>query len=178
MPDYRRNRVPGGTYFFTVNLLDRKRRLLADHIDALRAAVRQVRARRSFYIDAWVVLPDHTHCVWTLPDGDADFSARWKAIKIAFVKALPSNERLSDVRRANGERGIWQRRFWEHTIRDDRDYAAHIDYVYFNPVKHGLVSRVRDWPHSSFHRDVAAGIYPADWAGDTDVDGEFGERQE
>ena len=163
MPDYLRNRVPGGTYFFTVNLLERRSRLLVEHIDAFREAVRQVLIRRPFHIDAWVVLPDHTHCVWTLPPGDTDYSSRWKAIKIAFAKSMPKTEYVSPVRVAKGERGIWQRRYWEHTIRDERDYAAHVDYVHVNPFKHGLVTRVRDWPHSSFHRFVKAGIYPPDW---------------
>lgn len=165
MPDYRRNRVPGGTYFFTVNLLERSSGLLLTHIDALRDAVRKVRDRRPFHIDAWVVLPDHMHTVWTLPTGDDDYSSRWKAIKIAFAKALPKTERRSTVRVTKGERGIWQRRFWEHTIRDESDYAAHVDYVHINPVKHGLVGRVRDWPHSTFHRCAAQGIYDVDWAG-------------
>ena len=178
MPDYRRNRVPGGTYFFTVNLLERKLSLLTDHIDALRAAVRRVRARHPFHIGAWVVLPDHLHCMWTLPPDDTDYSTRWKAIKIAFAKSLPATENLSQVRRAKGERGIWQRRFWEHTIRDDRDYSAHMDYVHYNPVKHGLVARVSAWPYSSFHRCVEAGIYPADWGGGPPIDAEFGERQD
>jgi putative transposase len=169
MPDYHRNRVPGGTYFFTVNLLERRERLLVEHIDALRDAVRQVRKKHPFHIDAWVVLPDHTHCVWTLPPGDDDYSSRWKAIKIAFAKALPRTEQLSAVRERKGERGIWQRRFWEHTIRDDSDYAAHVDYVHINPVKHGLVKRVADWPYSSFHRFVKDGIYPLDWAGDVEA---------
>ncbi|MDP4029522.1 MAG: transposase [Gallionella sp.] len=166
MPDYRRNRVPGGTYFFTVNPLERRERLLVEHIDALRDAVRQVRAQRPFHIDAWAVLPDHMHCVWTLSHGDVDYSSRWKAIKIAFAKTLPRTERLSAVRERKGERGIWQRRFWEHTIRDDQDYAAHVDYVHINPFKHGLVERVADWPYSSFHRFVTDGIYPQDWAMD------------
>jgi REP-associated tyrosine transposase len=124
MPDYRRNRVPGGTYFFTVNLLERSSALLVAHIDALRDAVRTVRNRRPFHIDAWVVLPNHMHAVWTLPADDADFSGRWKAIKIAFAKTLPKTEYLSPVRAAKGERGIWQRRYWEHTIRDQLDYEA------------------------------------------------------
>jgi putative transposase len=166
MPDYRRNRVPGGTYFFTVNLLERRSRLLVEHIDAFREAVRQVRARKPFHIDAWVVLPDHAHCVWTLPPGDTDYSSRWKAIKIAFAKSLPKTERLSAARARKGERGIWQRRFWEHTIRDERDYAAHVDYVHINPFKHELVRQVSAWPYSSFHRLVAAGVYPNDWAGE------------
>ena len=177
MPDYRRNLVPGGTYFFTVNLLERRERLLVEHIDSLRNAVRQVREKRPFHIDAWVVLPDHTHCVWTLPLGDDDYSSRWKAIKIAFAKTLPRTERLSAVRERKGERGIWQRRFWEHTIRDDQDYAAHVDYVHINPFKHGLVKSVGDWPYSSFHRFVEKGIYPRDWAGDV-ATLKVGERDE
>ena len=178
MPNYHRNRVPGGSYFFTVNLLDRRERLLVEHIDAFRESVRKVRAQRPFHIDAWVVLPDHTHCVWTLPPGDGDYSSRWKAIKIAFAKTLPRIERLSAVQERKGERGIWQRRFWEHTIRDDRDYAAHVDYVHINPYKHGLVQRVADWPYSSFHRYVAEGIYPSDWAGDAATTLKTGERDE
>lgn len=169
MSDYRRNRVPGGTYFFTVNILDRRERLLVEHVDTFRDAVRKVRAQHPFHIDAWVVLPDHTHCVWTLPLGDDDYSSRWKAIKIAFAKSLPKSERLSAVRERKGERGIWQRRFWEHTIRDESDYAAHVDYVHINPFKHGLVERVADWPYSSFHRFVEAGIYTSDWAGEAGV---------
>jgi putative transposase len=165
MPDYRRNRVPGGTYFFTVNLLERKSSLLVEYIDCLREAVRMVRLNQPFHIDAWVVLPDHIHCVWTLPEGDADYSSRWQAIKIAFSKSIPKTERLSAVRIAKGERGIWQRRYWEHTIRGDNDYAAHVDYCHINPLKHGLVSQVADWPYSTFHRFVEQGVYPADWAG-------------
>ena len=164
MTDYRRNRVPGGTYFFTVNLLDRRSGLLVEHIDLLREAVRAVKRRRPFHIDAWVVLPEHLHAVWTLPEGDADYSGRWRSIKIAFAKGLPNTERRSAVRLAKGERGIWQRRFWERTIRDDADYAAHIDYVHVNPLKHALVERVAEWPYSTFHRAVARGVYDADWA--------------
>ena len=140
MPDYRRNRVPGGTFFFTVNLLDRRSNLLVARIDALRDAVHQVRARAPFHIDAWVVLPDHMHCLWTLPEGDADFPGRWRAIKTAFAKSLPIGEPRSPVMTSRGERGIWQRRYWEHTVRDDRDFTAHMDYTHFNPVKHGLVA--------------------------------------
>jgi putative transposase len=176
MPDYRRNRLPGGTYFFTVNLLDRSSDLLATHIDVLREAVRSVRGRRPFHIDAWVVLPDHMHAVWTLPAGDADYPARWKAIKIAFAKVLPRTEHVSSIRAAKGERGIWQRRYWEHTIRDDEDYARHVDYVHINPLKHGLVTRVADWPHSSFHRYVAQGVYASDWGGRAVSDLRAGER--
>lgn len=175
MSDYRRFRVPGGTYFFTVNLLERRLDTLVLHIDALREAVRATRRERPFHIDAWVVLPDHLHCVWTLPSGDNDFSNRWKAIKIRFVRMLPQTERRSKVRIANGERGIWQRRFWEHCIRNDADYAAHVDYCHINPLKHGHVIQLSDWPYSTFHRYVAAGIYPRDWAGGAEPDFATGE---
>ena len=175
MPNYHRVRVPGGTYFFTVNLLERKSRLLVEQIETLRTAVKQARAARPFHIDAWVVLPDHMHSIWTLPEGDADYSARWKAIKIAFAKTMPRTERRSAVRERKGERGIWQRRFWEHTIRDERDYAAHVDYVHINPVKHGLVSAARAWPYSSFHRFVEKGLLPGDWAGDKGMAFDVGE---
>jgi putative transposase len=176
MTAYRRNRVPGGTFFFTVNLLDRRSGLLTGNVGLLRDAVRKVRARSPFHIDAWVVLPDHLHAVWTLPDGDLNYSARWQAIKTAFSKRIPEGEFRSASRDGRGERGIWQRRFWEHTIRDDRDYAGHVDYVHFNPVKHGLVANAADWRYSSFHRAVAMGIYPDDWAGGGAVVDNVGER--
>jgi putative transposase len=175
MPNYRRAFIPGGCWFFTVNLLDRRQSLLVDHIQSLRNAVVATRNRHAFAIDAFVVLPDHIHAVLSLPPGDADFSMRWRLIKTYFAKALPATERRSAVRKARGERGIWQRRFWEHLIRDDADYARHVEYCYINPVKHELVSRVQDWPHSSFHRDVRRGIFPEDWGGDADINGEFGE---
>jgi putative transposase len=147
-------RVEGGTYFFTVNLADRRRRLLTDRIDLLRQAVRRVRMHHPFEIDACVVLPDHLHCIWTLPAGDHAYSQRWRLIKFLVTEAL------------QGERGIWQPRFWEHTIRDDRDFRQHVDYVHFNPVKHRHVNRVTDWPYSTFHRYVRDGILPPDWGGD------------
>jgi putative transposase len=175
MPNYRRALVPGGCWFFTVNLLERRRALLVDHVDCLRDAVAWVRKERPFTIDAFIVLPDHLHAIWTLPPEDTDFSTRWRLIKTHFSKALPKRERLSPVRRERNERGIWQRRFWEHLIRNEADYARHVEYCYINPVKYGFVPRVRDWPHSSFHRDVRQGIFPEDWAGDVGSDGKFGE---
>jgi putative transposase len=175
MPNYRRAFVPGGCWFFTVNLLERRQTLLVDHIDVLRNAVAKTRRSYPFEIDAVVVLPDHVHAVWTLPPGDSNFSTRWRLIKSYFVKALPKRERLSAVRQARGERGVWQRRFWEHLIRDERDYARHVEYCYINPIKHGLARRVRDWPHSSFHRDVERGIFPQDWAGEVEATGKYGE---
>lgn len=166
MSNYRRSHVPGGTCFFTVNLLNRHSRLLTMHIDALQKAVGVAKRRLPFHIDAWVVLPEHMHCIWTLPEGDDNYSARWKIIKITFARQISRTESLSPVRIKRRERAIWQRRFREHTIRDERDYTAHINYVYINPLKHGLVKRVVDWPHSSFHRDVRHGLFPANWASD------------
>ncbi len=165
MSNYHRYRIPGGTYFFTVNLLERHHNdLLIRHIDILREAVKDTRKRWPFHIDSWVVLPDHLHCVWTLPEGDQDNSNRWRVIKQTFSKALPISERRSAVRISRGERGIWQRRFWEHLIVDDADYVAHVDYCHINPLKHGLVEKVAEWPFSTFHRYVASGIYPINWA--------------
>ncbi len=170
MPNYRRIFIPGGTWFFTVNLLERKNNdLLIREVDFLRETVRAVRERYPFKIDAWVVLPEHMHAVWTLPPGDADFSKRWRLIKSGFSRTLPKTEYRSNVRKMAGERGIWQRHFWEHLIRDETDFEHHVDYVHVNPVKHGLVSRVIDWPYSSFHRYVEKGIYPENWGGDLDL---------
>ena len=163
MPDYRRLRIPGATYFFTVNLLDRRSDLLVAHIAELREAVRAVRAKWLFHIDAWVVLPEHMHCLWTMPEDDSDFPRRWQEIKMAFTKSLPTIEARSALMVRRRERGIWQRRYWEHAICDDRDYASHVDYIHFNPVKHGLTETPGDWPFSTFRRCVAAGLYPADW---------------
>jgi putative transposase len=177
MPDYRRNRVAGGSYFFTVNLLDRRSDVLITRIGALRDAVRATRALHPFHIDAWVVLPDHMHCLWTLPPLDFDFPRRWQMIKASFSRSVPDREsrRPSLIRKR--EAGIWQRRYWEHTIRDDRDYAVHMDYIHFNPVKHGFVAHPGDWPFSSFGRCVALGIYPPGWASSGTELAEAGERR-
>ncbi len=167
MSNYRRAFIPGGTYFFTVNLLQRhKNNLLIRQINLLRDTVRQVRTRHPFQIDAWVVLPDHLHCVWTLPPDDSNFSLRWRLIKSGFSRSLPKTERRSEIRKAAGERGIWQRHYREHVIRDDSDFQRHVDYVYVNPLKHGYVKRVSDWPDSTFHQYVKQGIYPLTWCGD------------
>jgi putative transposase len=166
MTEYRRNFIPGGTYFFTVNLSDRSSRLLTDQIDLLRAAFRYTAARHSFDIDAIMILPEHLHAIWRLPPGDADYALRWRLIKTYFSRNLPDLESRSRSRSAKGERGIWQRRYWEHTLRDEADYARHVDYIHFNPLKHGHVARVQDWPYSSFHRYVREGCYPAHWAGE------------
>ena len=152
MSFYRRMYVPGGTYFFTVNLARPGGDLLVGHVDVLREAVRMTKLERPFAIDAFVVMPDHMHCVWTLPEGDADFSVRWRLIKARFSRALPRGEmRASHEKR--GERAIWQRRFWEHCIRNKADYRTHVRYCWENPVKHGYVARPEDWEWSSVHRD-------------------------
>jgi putative transposase len=174
---YRRANVPGATYFFTVNLADRKSRLLVENIDLLKASIRQIKIAHPFKIDAIVVLPDHLHAMWALPQGDADFATRWALIKAGFSRRLPKDERISESRRSKGERGIWQRRYWEHLVRDDDDFARHIDYIHFNPVKHGYVERVVDWPHSSFHRFVRDGVVPSNWASEGNFDGDWGERR-
>ncbi len=177
MVRYRRNFVPGGTYFFTATLADRSCSALVDHMGALRMAFRIARQERLFTIEAIVILPDHLHAIWTLPSDDADFSGRWKRIKAYFTHRLVAAG-APVKRHRNGEYALWQRRFWEHTIRNEGDLERHVDYIHFNPVKHKLVSRVREWPYSSFHAYVRRGLLPADWAGD---DGEpmmdFGERR-
>ncbi|WP_274577719.1 REP-associated tyrosine transposase [Sulfitobacter sp. PR48] len=152
MPNYRRPRQPGASVFLTVTLAERGAWWLVDHIESLRMAVRRTREERPFRIDAWVVLPDHMHCVWTLPEGDRDFSTRVQVIKARFSRRVPmGHRRLSHVVRR--ERGLWQRRFWEHHIRNEADFHNHIAYCWHNPVKHGFVERPEDWPFSSWHRD-------------------------
>jgi putative transposase len=176
MTEYRRACIPGATWLFAVNLAERHgKSLLVDHIDLLRRVFRNVKDRHPFAIDAVVVLPEHLHCIWTLPAGDCDYKTRWALIKAGFSRQLPAGERRSASRVQRGERGIWQRRFWEHVIRDDRDFERHVDYIHWNPVKHGWVKRVCDWPHSSFHAYVRRGVYPEDWACDLDSAIEAGE---
>jgi len=150
--DYRRAYVAGGCYFFTATLANRKSDLLVQHIETLRAAIKTVKERHPFTIDAMVVLPDHLHCIWTLPEDDCDYAKRWALIKIFFSKKLPKTERVNTSRVQKGERGIWQRRFWEHVIRDERDYLNHIEYIHNNPVKHGYTSNAQDWPYSTIHK--------------------------
>lgn len=170
MTDYRRVYIPGATWFFTVNLAERHgNRLLVERIDALRAAFAAVMEKHPARIDAIVVLPDHLHCLWTLPPGDTDFSTRWNLIKGGFSRGIDKRERISASRAKRGERGIWQRRFWEHLIRDETDFQRHMDYIHWNPVKHGWVRAVADWPYSSFHRLVRLGTYPGNWGTEVDV---------
>lgn len=176
MVQYRRNRLPGGTYFFTVTLRDRRSEVLVDHVDLLREAFRAVRRSRPFSMDAVVVLPDHLHTIWVLPPGDHDYPGRWRAIKSRFIRLLV--KQCVDLQRnARGEYGLWQRRYWERTIRGEEDYARHVDYIHYNPVKHGLAKRPADWRYSSFHRYVRLGMLPEDWASEPKEgrDNRFGE---
>ena len=161
MSNYRRLRVPGATWFFTVNLADRGRATLTDHIDVLRAAYRVTVAEHPVFCDAMVIMPDHLHAVWTLPEGDADYSIRWRKIKgrfthgvrrVGFQPTVPTPSKV-----AKAEAGVWQRRFWEHLVRDEDEYARAMRYVIGNPVKHGFVERAENWPYSSVHRDRRAG---------------------
>lgn len=167
---YRRAIVPGGTFFFTV-VTDRRRPILAsgDAVDVLRNAFRSVRQLRPFEIDAIVVMPDHLHCIWTLPPDDADFSTRWRLIKTGFTKHCPDALRRTpdEARRRKGEQAVWQHRYWEHQIRDETDFARHADYIHYNPVKHGLARSPGEWPYSSFGRYVTAGVYALDWGSDS-----------
>jgi putative transposase len=166
MTAYLRSREPGATWFFTVGLAERKGNgLLVENIDLLRSAFRVVKEKHPVHMDAVVVLPDHLHCVWSLPKGDADYSTRWGLIKAKFSRSLERGECRSASRIKRGERGIWHRRFWEHLIRNEKDYARHIDYIHWNPVKHGYVRCVTEWPYSSFHRYVARGVYDLNWCG-------------
>lgn len=175
MSRYRRAKIEGGTFFFTVTLADRSSDLLVSEIDRLRHVYRSVQERRPFETVAICILPDHLHAIWSLTPGDADFATRWNLIKSGFSRGLPAASR-SPSKVARREKGIWQRRYWEHVVRDDADLARHVDYIHFNPVKHGLVSRVRDWPHSSFHQQVKRGLLPLDWGGDIrEISGSFGE---
>jgi len=176
MSRYRRAHIAGGAFFFTVTLADRSSDALVGNIDLLRRTYASVQKARPFETIAICILPDHLHAIWLLPAEDADFSTRWNVIKGAFSRGLPASASRSRSKIAKREKGIWQRRYWEHVIRDDADLAGHIDYIHFNPVKHGLVSRVSDWPHSSFHRYVERGTLPIDWGGDVrEIAGTFGE---
>jgi len=174
MTAYRRFRRFGGTYFFTLVLADRRAPHLIDRIDTLRAAYAETLRDRPVRTDAIVILPDHLHAIWTLPDGDSDFSTRWRLIKSRFVRQTGLFGPRSASKRKKAERGLWQRRFWEHTIRDQADMALHLRYCWLNPVKHGLVTRAVDWPWSSLHRDIRRGLVDPDIAGPV-PDGDFGE---
>ena len=168
--------MAGGVFFFTVALADRRSSALTDHIHSLRRAYRRAMDTFPFETIAICVLPDHLHAIWQMPADDADFSTRWSRIKASFARGLPAARQRSPSKVAKREKGIWQRRFWEHQIRDEDDLERHVEYIHFNPVKHGVVERVADWPFSSFHRYVQRGWLQLDWGGAV-VDGDgFGER--
>ena len=174
---YRRANSEGATYFFTVNLADRKSDTLVRHVDDLRSVTNQVKQAHSFSIVAMVVMPEHLHAIWRLPPGDADYPMRWSLIKSGFSRLLPHGEKVHASRAAKRERGIWQRRYWEHQIRDDADLEQHINYIHYNPVKHGWVRRAADWPHSTLHSYIERGIVTRDWAADGNENAEaYGER--
>jgi len=176
MPNYRRIVLAGGTFFFTQTLYDRKRAWLCDELSrrALREAITTVRKNYPFTIDAWVLLPDHLHCIWTLPQGDNDYATRWRLIKSFVTKRIATqlnlDKPLTASRQKRQESNVWQRRFWEHLIHDEEDFMRHVDYIHFNPVKHGLVKQVKAWPYSTFHRYVTEGVYPAEWGNDLNED--------
>jgi len=180
MPNYRRLHTPGATWLFTVNTCNRQPILAhPDAVGALRTALRNIRSLHPFKIDALVILPDHLHTLWTLPPGDADYALRWNIIKRQVAQSVRhlASQTPSASRIKRREIGFWQRRYWEHQIRDNADFERHMDYIHYNPVKHGCVGCVADWPYSTFHRYVRLDTYPADWAGNRidAAEGNFGE---
>ena len=155
---YRRAFAPGASFFFTVVTHKRLPILAgAETVEVLRSALRAVRLKRPFEIDAMIVLPNHIHCIWTLPPDDADFSTRWRLVKTWFTKHCDPALRPTDKTQ------LWQHRYWEHLIRDERDFQNHVEYIHYNPIKHGLANSAIEWPYSSFHNYVKNGLYSADW---------------
>lgn len=173
MPNYRRLRVPGGTYFFTASLAERAPKLLCQYIDTLRACFFLMQQSRPVRIDAIVILPDHIHTVWTLPPGDDDYPSRWKLLKGSFSNRVGRRGPRSASKIAKGENGLWQRRYWEHLIRNADDFTRHVEYCWANPLAHGLVETVADWPYSSFHRAVEAGLVSRNWSQSRELDDRF-----
>ena len=182
MSQYRRVWTPGGTYFFTL-VTHNRQSFFQNSIcrDALRKAITDIKQQYAFEIHGWVLLPEHMHCIWQLPDGDSDYGKRWSLIKAGFSRRMHASGFKPNVVNASQnkrhEAGFWQRRFWEHLIKDEDDYRTHMDYLHYNPVKHGYVCTVQDWPFSSFHRLVNDGTYPDGWGGipDSDSNISFGE---
>ncbi|MGA9853521.1 MAG: transposase [Gammaproteobacteria bacterium] len=174
---YRRALVAGGTYFFTVNLANRSSGILVRYIDDLRQALDTVKKAHPFTLVAMAVMPEHLHAIWRLPAGDAGYPMRWSLFKAGFSRRLKTVEYIRPSHMAKRERGIWQRRYWEHQIQDDTDLARHVNYIHYNPVKHGLVARPVDWLHSTLHTYIERGIVTADWGGHVDDAGcVYGER--
>ncbi|WAJ69805.1 REP-associated tyrosine transposase [Catenovulum adriaticum] len=160
---YKRCFVPGGCYFFTLVIQQRNKPILTDNIELLRQVYKKMIITRPIETIAMVVLPDHLHAIWQLPEGDFDYSQRWRQVKVNFSRRLPQTESFNASRAHKGERGIWQRRFWEHCIRNDEDLHRHIDYIHYNPVKHGYTKRPFDWPYSSIHQYIRKGILTPEW---------------
>ena len=163
---YRRAHIKGGTYFFTVVTHNRRKILCEpENVDLLRSAFRSVMDKHPYHIDAFVLLPDHLHCIWTLPHDDNDFSTRWRLIKSAFSRKCASlfKGKMSASRQVKKETTVWQRRFWEHAIRNEKDFNRHVEYIHYNPVKHNLVNAPSQWPYSSFHKYVRNGSCDSDW---------------
>ena len=167
---YRRLRIEGATYFFTA-VTHQRQQLFSDPqvVCLLNIAIEKIRSHHPFEIEAQVILPDHLHALWKMPGHDSNYAMRWRLIKESFTRAYVKNFGAPDrteVERARGEQTVWQRRFWEHLIRDERDFAAHLDYIHVNPVKHGLVSAPRDWSHPTFQTWVERGVYEPGWGSD------------
>ena len=170
MSNYRRDFTKGGLYFFTIALKDRSKDYLIRYIEEFRQAYKITQERYPFETVAICILPDHFHLLMQLPEKDDNYSVRIGLLKSQFTRLLPEHcRKISMSDQKQGDAGIWQRRFWEHLIRDDEDLANHWDYIYYNPVKHRYVTNVKDWEYSSFHRDVKLGIYPEDWGGNPDL---------
>ncbi len=182
MSDYKRNFVAGGTYFFTINSFNKQKFFTSPVFrSALRKATSHTKQKLPFEINAWVLLPDHLHCIWTLPENDHNYSARWSMIKCMVTQQCKYHflqHHLSNPSRfKRNESTIWQRRFWEHTITNEYDYENHLNYIYWDPVKHGYSGSVNEWPFSTFHRDVKKGLYDEKWVCDLkeSIDVNFGE---
>lgn len=174
MPNYRRSYILGGTFFFTLVTYQRKKIFTSNQsIELLDLAISRVRTYHPFSIDAFCILPDHIHFIWTMNESDFDYSMRIGQLKRYFSRMYSDhfevNSNLCDSQIKRGETAIWQRRFWEHTIRDNDDLSRHIEYIHFNPVKHGLVESAKDWPHSSFLQYVNNGFYNTGWGNNTSL---------
>jgi putative transposase len=165
MPDYRRLYLKGGTYFFTLVTYSRQPVFRQDKtIALLKDCFTRTARSHPFIIEALVVLPDHLHTIWKLPEEDCDFSTRWNLIKGNFTRHYENLDRdISESRRAKREKTVWQRRFWEHLVRNDDEFNRLCDYIHYNPVKHGLVRSPGEWPESTFLEFVTKGLYPKDW---------------
>lgn len=163
---YKRSDIKGGTYFFTVNLIDRKSTLLIDQINHLKAAINNVKQNHPFKINAMVTFPEHIHAIWTLPPDDSNYAKRWMLIKSTFSRKIPKKKSINKSRLSKRERGIWQRRYWEHTIKDEKDLINHIDYIHYTPIKHQHVKTPTDWPHSTIHHYIKTGRVEPNWGSD------------